>query len=82
MSAHSWRSQGPAAEWMALSMQACSGWKHPRRAEFAALTIASARIVVMSPRHRDRRGVHLRSRQAEGVDGFSLGRLGGQEPLQ
>ena len=38
------------------------------------------RCDVAAPQRQAR--VHLRSRQAEGVDGFSLGRLGGQEPLQ
>ena len=79
MSAHSWRSQGPAAEWMALSMQACSGWKHPRRVRRVDDRVGPDRCDVAAPQRQAR--VHLRSRQAEGVDGFSLSRLGGQEPL-
>ena len=51
MRAHSRRSCTPAKVWMALSMHEWSGCQHPVMAEFAAFTIASAAIVVMSPRH-------------------------------
>lgn len=39
----------PAAEWIALSMQLCNGWKQPSIVEFAALTIVSALKAVISP---------------------------------
>lgn len=52
---------------MQLSMQICKGAKHPRRAEFAAFTMASTLRVVMSPYHRY--NVELGIRNVE----FSIG---------
>ena len=54
-SAHARRSCTPANVWMALSMQWCPGTQQPRSALFAALTMASASSVVMSPRHTESR---------------------------
>ncbi len=46
----------PAQVWMQLSMQSWHGSQHPSIRLLAALTMASIRRVVMSPRHRTRRG--------------------------
>ena len=54
--AHFRRSCTPAKVWMALSMQRCPGIQQPRSALFAALTMASQRRAVMSPRQMLRRG--------------------------
>lgn len=55
ISAHASRNCTPANVWMALSMQWCPGTQHPSICELAAFTMASARMVVMSPRQSERR---------------------------
>mmetsp|Transcript_34966 Transcript_34966/g.75772 ORF Transcript_34966/g.75772 Transcript_34966/m.75772 type:complete len:247 (+) Transcript_34966:214-954(+) len=47
---HASRRRGPARRWRTLSMQRCSGRKHPKPESFAAFTTASTDSVVRSPR--------------------------------